>query len=89
MGLASEIAAAVDIGRGNGWDDMRILKVLLFNEYGDRRREIVVLWGDATGLDVKTALRKACAETLISTTHPPRALVAGTLQRISRENTSE
>jgi hypothetical protein len=89
MSLAGEIAAAVEIGRENGWDDMRILKVILANEYGDKRRELVVLWGDALGLAPKMALRRACAAGLIPTTHPPRALVKGTLLRIPRENTSE
>lgn len=90
MGLASEIAAAVEIGRESGWDDARILKVLLFGEYGgNHRREIVVLWGDATRLTPKQALRKACAAGLIPTTHPPISLRTGTLQRKTLENASE
>jgi len=90
MSLASEIAAAVEIGRESGWDDMRILKVLLSREYGgNHRREIVVLWGDAIGLKPKEALHKACAAALIPTAHFPRSLREGTLQRKTPENASE
>ncbi len=89
MSLASEIAAAVEIGRENGWDDMKILRVLLSNEYGDKRREIAVLWGDATGHDPNAALRIAHAASLIPTAHPPLSLREGTLQRIPRESESE
>jgi hypothetical protein len=89
LSLASEVAAAVEIGQETGWDDMRILRTILSNVYGDKRREIVVLWGDALGMQPKEALRKACAAGLIPTVHPPRSLVAGTLPRICRENISE
>jgi len=90
MSLALEIAAAVEIGRESGWDDMRILKVLLSREYGgDHRREIVVLWGDAIALKPKEALHKACAAGLIPTTHLPRSLREGTLQRKTLGNASE
>lgn len=89
MSLASEIAAAVEIGRESGWDDMRILKVLVSGEYGgNHRREIVVLWGDALQLEPKKALRKARAAGLIPTTHPPSSLREGTLQRKTVGNSS-
>ena len=57
---AGQVAAAVDIARENGWDDLKILKELLRSEYGgEHRRELVVFWGDATGRDPKDALRSS------------------------------
>ena len=90
MSQASKIAAAVEIGRVSGWDDIRILRVLLSREFGgNHRREIVVLWGDALGLEPKEALHRARAAGLIPTTHLPKSLREGTLQRRILESTSE
>jgi hypothetical protein len=83
MSLASEVAAAVKIGREYGWDDLRILKMIVRNVGGDERREIVILWGDAIGIDATTALQRARAAAEIPTTHPPRSLREGRLQRIN------
>ena len=89
MSLASEVAEAVRVGRSFGWSDLRILKSIARSVGGDARREIVVLWGDAIGVDAKTALRKACAAGELTSTHPPRSLREGKLQRINREDISE
>jgi hypothetical protein len=89
MSLASEVAAAVEIGREYGWDELRILKTLLRNVGGNARRELVVFWGDALGLDPKDALRRARDAGEIPTTAPPPSLKAGTLPRIVRVDTSE
>jgi hypothetical protein len=89
MSLAAEVAAAVEIGREYGWSDMKILKSLLRNVGGNARRELVILWGDATGLEPKDALRKAREANEIPTTAPPPSLKDGTLLRIDQANTSE
>lgn len=89
MSLASEVASAVEIGREYGWDDMKILKYLLRNVGGNKRRELVVLWGDAIGIDAKTALHKAREANEIPTTAPPPSLKSGKLLRITRADTSE
>ena|SRR5271167_479282 len=89
MSLASEIAEAVKVGRAFGWSDLKILKTVARNTGGDERREIVVLWGDAIGLTAKMALRKARAAGELPSTHPPRSLREGTLQRIIPEDISE
>jgi hypothetical protein len=82
MNLASEVAAAVEMGRESGWDDLRILKSILSGEFGgNHRREMVVFWGDAIGVEPKEALRRARAAGLIPTTQPPKSLREGTLQR--------
>lgn len=88
MSLAAEVASAVEIGHMYDWDDMRILKCLLRNIGGNKRRELVVLWGDAIGLDPTTALQKAHEANEIPTPTPPPSLKEGTLQRIVREDTS-
>jgi hypothetical protein len=90
MSEAGQVAAAVDIGRENGWSDLEILKELLRNEYGgEHRREFVVFWEDATGRDPNDALRLARGAGLIPTTHPPRSLKKGTLQHIPLGNAPE
>ena len=89
MSLAGEVASAVEIGHEYGWDDMDILKCILRNIGGERRREMVVLWGDAVGLEPRSALRKAHEAGEIPTPSPPRSLKKGTLQRIARAGTSE
>ncbi len=89
MSLAGEVASAVEIGHMYGWDDMKILKCVLRNVGGNKRRELVVLWGDAIGIDPTTALRKAHEVNEIPTPAPPPSLKEGTLQRIVQEGTSE
>ncbi len=89
MSLAAEVVSAVEIGREYGWNDMKILKCILRTVGGDARRELVVLWGDAVGLDPKTALRIAHKAGEIPTTAPPRSLREGTLLHIVQANTSE
>jgi len=89
MSLASEVAAAVAIGREYGWDDLKILKHITRNVGGEQRREMVILWGDAIGIEPNVALQRARAAGEIPSTHPPRSLKEGTLHRIARADTAE
>jgi hypothetical protein len=76
----SKIRSAVRMARKFGMNDDEILEVFLENKGPpDHRREIVVEWGKAVGLDSTTALQKARGAALIPSTHPPRALQAGKL----------
>ncbi len=50
-----------------------ILHEVLQNVYGGtRRRELVVEWGEALGLEASDALRLAFEIGLIPSVHPPR-----------------
>ena len=70
------IAAA----REAGFSDTEILREVLAGEYGgDRRRTLVVEWGELLGLDAKTALRVAQRAALIPTVHPPKRTAAAVL----------
>lgn len=89
MSVAMEVVDAVRIGHAYGWDDMRILKCILRSKAGNERRELIVLWGDAIGLDSTSALRKAWKASEIPTPAPPPSLREGTLQRIIQEDTSQ
>ncbi len=89
MSLAAEVASAVEIGRMYGWDDMKILKCLLRNVGGNKRRELIIFWGDAIGIDPTAALHKAHEANEIPTPAPPPSLRKGTPQRIVQEDTSE
>ena len=70
----SKIGSAVRMARKFGLSDPEILIGLLVNVGPpNHRREIVVEWGKAVGLDSKTALQQAHRASLIPTSHPPRA----------------
>jgi hypothetical protein len=70
----SKIRSAVRMARRFGMSDSEILRVLLLNVGPpNHRREIVVEWGKAVGLDSTAALQQAQKAGLIPTSHPPRA----------------
>lgn len=83
----SKIGSAVRTARKFGMSDSDILRELL-RSVGppNHRREIVVAWGKAVGLDSKTALQQAHRSALIPTSHPPRALRSGTLPGTTQGN---
>jgi len=69
----SKVRSAVKMARKFNVPDREILDILLKNEYGGvHRREIVVEWGNAVGLDETTALRFATEMSLIPSAHSPR-----------------
>lgn len=85
-----KIASAVRMGRKFGMTDMEILKALMLNVGPpDHRREIVVEWSKAVGLDASTALREAHKAALIPTTSPPRSLQGGKLHDKAQEKIPE
>ena len=52
--------------------DAEILHAVLQGVYGNRRRELVVEWGEALGLTASEALRLAYSAGLLPSAHPPR-----------------
>ncbi len=63
--------------RQGGMSDEDILGIVLQNEpAGNHRRQMVVDWGKALGLDASSALRKAQRAGLIPSVHRPRAVLA-------------
>lgn len=83
----SKIRGAVRTARRYGMNDREILTILLKNEFGGiHRREIVVEWGKAVGLDESTALRTAKELNLIPSSHSPATWkTKGTLPRTTEE----
>ena len=64
---------AVAAAREIRFSDAEILKEVLGGVYGsNKRRELVVEWGELLGLDPSHALRVARAAGLIPSVHPPR-----------------
>ena len=64
---------AIASAREAGFSDAMILKEVLTGVYGrTARRELVVEWGAALGLEASEALRVAHAAGLIPSAHPPR-----------------
>jgi len=64
---------AIVSAREAGFSDAEILKNVLSNVYGgNKRRELVVEWGELLGLEASEALRVAHAAGLIPSAHPPR-----------------
>lgn len=64
---------AIAAAREAGFSDAEILKSVLSNVYGsNKRRELVVEWGELLGLKSSEALRVAHAAGLVPTAHPPR-----------------
>jgi hypothetical protein len=68
----------VAMARRRGLTDAEILHEVLQNVYGGtQRRELVVEWGEALGLETSDALRLAFSAGLIPSVHPPRDDDAG------------
>jgi hypothetical protein len=64
---------AIASAREAGFSDAEILREVLANVYGsNKRRELVVEWGELLGLTASEALRVAHAAGLIPSAHPPR-----------------
>jgi hypothetical protein len=64
---------AIASAREAGFSDTEILKNVLSNIYGgNKRRELVVEWGELLGLEASEALHVAHAAGLIPSAHPPR-----------------
>jgi hypothetical protein len=64
---------AITAAREAGFSDAEILKTVLGGVYGtNRRRELVVEWGELLGLVASEALRVAHAAGLIPSVHPPK-----------------
>ena len=56
-----------------GLSNAEILKEVLRGEYGgNRRRTLVVEWGELLGMDTSAALQTARTAGLIRTSHPPK-----------------
>lgn len=78
------------MARKKGWTDAEILRAILQNVFGaNRRRELVVEWAEALGLESNEALRVARAANLLPTSAPPRAGGKEKLPRKTPEKTSE
>ena len=72
MSLANKLRH-IKAARETGMSDAAILREVLSGEYGsERRRRLVVEWGQLLGLSVSEALRLAHACGLIPSAHPPR-----------------
>jgi hypothetical protein len=64
----------IETARRRGMSDAEILRVVLQGEYGNRRRELVVEWGELLGLSTTDALRLAYSAGLLPSAHPPKKL---------------
>lgn len=72
-----------------GWTDAEILRSVTRNVYGaNRRKEIIVEWSEALGLQSSDALRIARTANLIPTAAPPRGPVKGKPPRKTPGKTS-
>jgi hypothetical protein len=61
-----------------GFSNEKILATILCGEYGGNpRRELILEWGAALGLEASEALRIAQQAGLIPSVHPPRGTKAG------------
>lgn len=59
--------------RDRGFSDVEILAEVLSGVYGsEKRRTLVVEWGELLGLTASDSLRLAHAAGLIPSAHPPR-----------------
>jgi len=64
--------------RESGMSDAQILEAVLRGVFGgNRRRKIVLEWGELLGLEPSDALRLAFAAGLIPSVHPPREEASG------------
>ncbi|MGC1620883.1 MAG: hypothetical protein WA765_20510 [Candidatus Acidiferrum sp.] len=72
MSLAEKLRH-IKAARKIGMTDAHILRIVLGGVYGsERRRRLVVEWGEALGLTSSEALRLAHASGLLPSAHPPR-----------------
>jgi len=72
MSLANKLRL-IKAARKTGMSDTDILREVLHGEYGsERRRKLVVEWGEVLGLTASEALRLAHASGLLPSAHPPR-----------------
>ncbi len=72
MSLANKLRL-ITAARKIGMSDADILREVLGGEYGsERRRKLVVEWGEALGLTSSEALRLAHASGLLPSAHPAR-----------------
>jgi hypothetical protein len=72
MSLANKLRL-IKAARRIGMSDVEVLRDVLANEFGsERRRKLVVEWGELLGLTASEALRLAHASGLIPSAHPPR-----------------
>lgn len=72
MSLANKLRL-IKAAREAGMSAAEILREVLGGEYGsERRRKLVVEWGELLGLSSSEALRLAHAAGLIPSAHPPR-----------------
>jgi hypothetical protein len=62
----------IEQARRREMPDVEILHVVLQGEYGNRRRELVVEWGELLGLSATDALRLAYSAGLLPSAHPPK-----------------
>jgi hypothetical protein len=80
----------VEMARSRGFSDTQILKDILEGELGgNHRRELIVKWSAALGISASEALQLARSASLISSTHPPRAAVAGMPLQTNPESSDE
>ena len=72
MSLANK-QRLIKAAREAGFSDTEILQEILRGEYeSERRRQLVVEWGELLGLTVSESLRLAHAAGLLPSAHPPR-----------------
>jgi hypothetical protein len=62
----------IEQARRRGMSGAEILHVVLQGEYGNRRRELVVEWGELLGLPASDALQLAYSGGLLPSAHPPK-----------------
>jgi len=78
----------IEQARRRGMSDAEIFHIILQGVYGNRRRELVVEWGELLGLSASDALRLAYSVGLLPTAHPPKKRRRETLPDKGPENTS-
>ena len=72
MSTANKIRL-IRAARAAGFSDTEILGEILKGEFGsERRRTLVIEWGELLGLSASESLRLAHAAGLIPSAHPPR-----------------
>ena len=72
MSLASK-QRLIKAARAAGLSNVEILQEVLRGEYGsERRRKLVVEWGELLDLTASESLRLAHAAGLLPSAHPPR-----------------
>ena len=62
----------IEQARRRGMSDAEIFHTILQNVFGNRRRELVVEWGELLGLSANDALRLAYSAGLLPSAHLPK-----------------